>query len=402
MYQFRINRFITLKLVNNKTIIYINGEDFIQCHYLLLSKNVDEVKNIMLLESIDQLEAQLDKTMEISGGGKLNIPPETEFWAHCSNMQVWAEYGYNTKMLHRNIAFPLLKRLTEAGDPIARRVLKEEIAKRFEGGFEPVVKYLIIEGYMEYFSSEELEIIGENCRTLKTLDLSRWEFKKFPEIVITIKHLEKLVLNFCHLTALPTSISRLSSLQTLSLGYDFLDEIPESIISIPNLNTLLLYNNGLRTIPDSIKNMRHIQHLSLDNNRIQSIPDSFINLKELRFLNLSNNQLNIFPEAITKLKWLKTLQISGNNIEKLPDSINNLKSLRVLELNNNNIVDLPKSIEDLSSLEYLWLEDNQIQILPESIYNLPSLKLIKLRNNPLINSSKIRRRFLDLGVEFKG
>ena len=125
------------------------------------------------MESIDQLEGQLDKSMETRGGEQLNIPPETEFWAHCSNLQVWVEYGYNTKMLHRNLAFPLLKRLTEVGDSQAKRVFKEEIAKRFESGFEPVVKFLIIQGYMEYFTREELEIIGENCSTLKTLDLSR-------------------------------------------------------------------------------------------------------------------------------------------------------------------------------------------------------------------------------------
>ena len=44
-------------------------------------------------------------------------------------MQVWAEHNYYTRLLHRDITFPLLKKLTEGGDPLARKVFKEEIAK---------------------------------------------------------------------------------------------------------------------------------------------------------------------------------------------------------------------------------------------------------------------------------
>ena len=50
------------------------------------------------------------------------------------NLQVWAEMNYDTRILHRNLAFPLLKKLAQVGDPIAKKALKDEIAKRFLSG----------------------------------------------------------------------------------------------------------------------------------------------------------------------------------------------------------------------------------------------------------------------------
>lgn len=70
----------------------------------------------------------------------MDITPEEEFWGHCSNLQAWVENNYDTRLLHSNIAFPLLKKLTEAGDPNTNKVFKEEIARRFESGFMPVIE----------------------------------------------------------------------------------------------------------------------------------------------------------------------------------------------------------------------------------------------------------------------
>lgn len=52
-------------------------------------------------------------------------------------------------------SFPLLKKLTEAGDPFARKVFKEEIAQRLESGFlkgyqSPALRY-----YSRYSSTLE-------------------------------------------------------------------------------------------------------------------------------------------------------------------------------------------------------------------------------------------------------
>lgn len=73
-----------------------------------------------------------------------------------TKLQAWYEQDYDTRLLHSNLAFPLLKKLTYCGDPFAKKVFKEEIAKRLESGFLPVVLYLIKEGYLSYLNAEEL------------------------------------------------------------------------------------------------------------------------------------------------------------------------------------------------------------------------------------------------------
>jgi len=153
---YKINEFITLKLKNNKTHIYVKGKDFIQCKYLLLNIPVDKITEFDAINSIDEASEILDKSLEYRSGREFDISPEAEFWGHSSNLQAWAENGYDTRLLHRNLAFPLLRRLTEVGDPIAKRAFKDEIALRFENGNLTVQTYLIEEGYLGFLVEEEL------------------------------------------------------------------------------------------------------------------------------------------------------------------------------------------------------------------------------------------------------
>ena len=142
--KFRINQYLTLKLEEDKTIIYIEEESFRQCKYLLLNIPIKDITSVNELESIDEASEKLSHDLEPSDEfSRINeIPPEIEFWGHCSNLQVWYENDYDTKLLHSNLAFPLLKKLTEVGDPLAKKVFKEEIAKRYNTGVERVRKYL--------------------------------------------------------------------------------------------------------------------------------------------------------------------------------------------------------------------------------------------------------------------
>lgn len=79
-----------------------------------------------------------------------------------SNLQVWVECEYDTRLLHRNIAFPLLEKLTEAGDPLAKKRFKEEIAKRYSSKNPTVIKFLELEGYLKYLSNEEMASLKED------------------------------------------------------------------------------------------------------------------------------------------------------------------------------------------------------------------------------------------------
>lgn len=140
--EFKVNEYITLKLERGKTNIYVKDQLFNQCKFLMLNIPVSKISSFDEIESIDEAAEKLDASLEATSQ---NIDPETEFWGHCSNLQAWEENNYNTRLLHRNLAFPLLKRLFEVGDPNAIRVFKEEICKRLESGNPVVLQYLLID-----------------------------------------------------------------------------------------------------------------------------------------------------------------------------------------------------------------------------------------------------------------
>ena len=157
MKEFRVNKFITLKLEDGKTIIYVDGEEFRQCKYLLLDIPIEQVGSLDEIDSIDEAAKKLGHSEEPDGRNVSRIPPEVEFWGHCSNLQAWYENDYDTRLLYSNLAFPLLRALLILGDPIAGRVISEEIAKRLMNGTFSTVRYLLAEGYFDLLRDEEVQ-----------------------------------------------------------------------------------------------------------------------------------------------------------------------------------------------------------------------------------------------------
>ncbi len=80
--EFKVNDYITLRLEKGKTFIYVKGERFDQCKYLLLNIRIDEITSLEDIESIDEAAEKLDTGLE--GDEDMIIPPEVEFWGHCS------------------------------------------------------------------------------------------------------------------------------------------------------------------------------------------------------------------------------------------------------------------------------------------------------------------------------
>lgn len=157
--EFVINDFLSLRLENGKTNIYIKNKLFRQCKFLLLDIPIEKIESFNKIESIDEVAEKLGWAFHGQIKDNLyhippEIHPETEFWGHCSNLQVWAENNYNTKIIHRNLAFPLLKKLSDAGDHIAKKVFVEEIGERLESGHISVITYLNNEGYIKYLPKE--------------------------------------------------------------------------------------------------------------------------------------------------------------------------------------------------------------------------------------------------------
>ncbi len=160
---FEINDYMTLKLEDNKSVIYIKGEKFINCMRLIVHIPINDTVSYDEINSIDEASEKF-KTLynnRIQEGSlePHSITPEQEFWGHASNLQVWCENDYDTRLLHSNLSFPLLKKLSEAGDSKAKAFFKDEIAKRFSSHYEPTVYYLFREKYLDFLEDNEFQAL---------------------------------------------------------------------------------------------------------------------------------------------------------------------------------------------------------------------------------------------------
>lgn len=176
----KVNQYITLKLENGKTYIYVNGKRFLQCIRLVLNIQKKDIRLYDEIESIDEAADLYDKHLfqnRIITGPMArplldqthDITPEQEFWGHCSNIQAWVENDYDTRILKSNVSFPLLRELTQAGDPLAKKIFKDEIALRLESGYPSVVQYLLNQRYIEYLTPFEFKTIIESTDFIKNL-----------------------------------------------------------------------------------------------------------------------------------------------------------------------------------------------------------------------------------------
>lgn len=182
--EYTINPYIILRLEENsnwapfpRSHLYVNEELFIECSVIIANIHKEQRHEYNRLNSIDELvEIAFSNDIE-DKSIEMDISDDLKFWAHCSNIQAWCDYGYDTRILHRNFAFPLLKKLTEVGDKKAKSVFKNEIARRFAGGHRSTVLYLIEENYIQFLNSNEKKALINNCQD------SLEKFKDDEEIV---------------------------------------------------------------------------------------------------------------------------------------------------------------------------------------------------------------------------
>ena len=183
--EFKINENLSLKLEEGKTNIYVQDKLFQQCKFLLINIPVEDVNSYDEIQSVDEVAELLDHSLE-GIEEEVPIPPEVEFWGHCSNLQAWVENGYDMRLIHSNLAFPLLKRLTEVGDTRAELALQEEIYKRFASFSPATITYLINEKFLTYLTEEQKELLlrewlEKDVENAKIYLISRDYLKHFGE-----------------------------------------------------------------------------------------------------------------------------------------------------------------------------------------------------------------------------
>ncbi len=396
---FVINNFLTLKLEGKKTYIYVAGECFQQCSFLLINIPIANFNSSDEIESIDAAAERLDHSLHPRYDQKpfvYEIPAKQEFWGHCSNLQVWAENGYNSKLLRMNLAFPLLIELMKAGDPQANRVFKEEIVKRYNNGTETIRYYLRSNQYLSYLSVEEFVSLIDSEKERNVLNQLREMFPSLDEPIIKgglnslklsidIKNgrLSRVDLGGVGMSEVPECVRGLTQLEGLDLSYNPLEELPRWIGELKDLRILKITNSGLKDLPKKIGDLHNLEVLDVSGNKLESLPDSIEGLESLKVLELYQNNLKTVTEGTFNLENLEVLALYENKLMNLSENLGKLKNLRQLTLSENRFSGLPSSIGKLKNLKYLVLDHNEFGILPVSIGNLKSLEVLHASQNPL-------------------
>ncbi|KKN61851.1 hypothetical protein LCGC14_0517830 [marine sediment metagenome] len=234
---FQVNKFISLKLIFEKSLIYICDELFLACNKVALSLAPSKFEEYSDFDDIDKIidfyKSKFYPKEEVM------ITPEEEFWAHCSNMQAWVDNDYNTCILSKNLSFPILTELSKREIPYFKILFKEELITRIKKGGIKTLLFFLDEYYLNYLTEEDLfdgllpieeaEIL-KNISQLVPLNYTLTTFLRDSRRFWNLRSENKL--HFCikdsHITELEILVDRLSSW----------DQYREAILQIKNLKYL--------------------------------------------------------------------------------------------------------------------------------------------------------------------
>lgn len=386
--KFQINEYLSLELKNEQTYVYVNDEEVSVCKHIAVKISSDDVKNLSGIDSIDEL-SELYRNFNDMEENRI-ISPDEEFQVHCSNIQAWAEQGYDTRLLHSNIGFPLLKKLAEVGDPQAKKIFKEEIAKRYHSGSEKIQKFLATEGYLNLLAESERNAL----------------FKTNFGDIFEIERLLDRNLTFVGNVKLEPGIElydgKVVGLKTECCVYKFdkiknlwiknLIKIPWQIQNLKHLKKLYLGAFKDVCIPDWIGSLSELEHLDLHNNNLEEIPESFGNLYNLKSLDLGSNKIKTLPKTISRLQNLEQIYLYHNRLEKFPIEICSLDNIKIINIVGNNIRNVPIEIHNLKELYELDLELNPVKNLSNEVFDLPKLKSITINSDSLNLDENIAKK----------
>lgn len=135
---------------------------------------------------------------------------------------------------------------------------------------------------------------------------------------------ERMILSYCGLTALPESFGNLTNLYHFSQQgeIDIITSLPESFGNLINLERLDMSNCQLESLPESFGSLTSLYQIDIAENSLTSLPESFSNLNNLENLYLANNQLTTISENIIGgLINLQNLILYRNELTSIPENI---------------------------------------------------------------------------------
>lgn len=389
--EFRINNYITVKLENDITFIYVGDQKFKQCKQLLFTIHGKKAESFNEISSIDEFEGNF------RSWSKSDISPIDEFWGHCSNLQAWSEYNYDTRLLHRNLAFPLLKKLAEVGDPKATKIFKNEIATRFSSAYPSVVTFLVKEGYLNFMNSEELDLLIEELFTARFIyalqELVRGFYSRLKKYIkkgnyenLLLKVYKDVINQKNHdLEIICWNI--IQKIISIELQKQFPVEKDKFILwieeknGIKRIKDLRLSGKQKKKIMDikevfGWKFLGGLKDVKLNDFKISDF-SYFENCLELERLDMIDCEIESII-GIERLENLKFININSCSFPKIYN-FGNLEKLTELELVNCDIIEI-MGLEGLNKLKILDLSDNQIDCI-KGLDSLRKLKKLILDSN---------------------
>jgi Leucine-rich repeat (LRR) protein len=248
-----------------------------------------------------------------------------------------------------------------------------------------------------------LRLTGDKVRKL-----SRKQLSTFPNLIAleigyckgldlrpllgmldVLPQLQRLLLHWLELTALPPEIAAVPALRHLDLTCNPVRQLPPEIGRLRWLEHLEMGHNQLQALPDSVGDLRRLRYLGLwSGNAQRRLPDSFANLAALERLRLDSIRSLDLIDTVNKVSGLPRLQSlslgESGSVQglTLPECVGNLRPLRGLGLAATHLAALPESIGQLENLEWLGLNWNRLKRLPESITRLQKLRDLSLYDNP--------------------
>ncbi|MFX0043949.1 MAG: leucine-rich repeat domain-containing protein, partial [Candidatus Hodarchaeota archaeon] len=379
--------------------IYIKGVDELSTDIHMVGYNIHKYDEFIIrlgyVKSLDKINTNLNLI--------------EEFNEVCKIIQNWVKNGYKTEYLDPNVAFPILKKLIKAGNPLAARVYKDEATKNSDN-------YIIALslGLLDFLDNHQfLQILEEKIKQNKIVRFRNSDMELLE--AISIIELEKIIGKKLKI------VNNRDELKSAAFpegrrGYFFLVENNH----IVGLN--LCNNSKNFYLPDSIGNLKYLEILLLSNTHLEWLPMSIINLQRLELIDLIYSKFfdkfqkredkeeyrkkhgylasSACVDAKMVLEYYKlqsegkiqTVRVHGKiyeatnnildlkklNIKRIIDieNIENLKYLKVLNLNFNEITKI-NNLNNLINLEELHLKSNKIKKIEnlDSLINLKELDL---------------------------
>ncbi len=350
------------------------------CRFVPLAIPLEKLPNLKHIDSINDLIDNLDHSLEKRPpkwihGEKVG---ELDFFVNCSNLQVWVEHDFDTRLLDYRLSFPLLRALAERNARACMRY-HEELIERCK-----TARTLNLSGYLkeridhDFSWEEKLDLLQPSERTIVVELVEKYDcHKKNFKFDFKTGTISKLNLSYnsqIQTNGLPSYLKELKGIKELDLSSDGLSSLPEWLRKLTTLKDFGIVNNSLRCLPDWFSELVTIEDLHLTYTDLETLPDNFGDLSNLKYLSLNYNKLQGLPGSFRRLQKLKVLKLIGCGLEKFPEQVLSLSSLEELHLEQNNLSALPDLSAFLSNLKKITLTKNKFLEYPEHLSHHPSLK----------------------------